>query len=451
MLKMSNPEEMKQQLNKVGPGFCLAKWTQLTLNLQNGTAHSCHHPPVHQVPLDEIKLDPSSLHNSIYKKQQRKEMLEGGRPKECDYCWRVEDADPNALSDRHLKSSFSWSNSHFDTIKNNPWDKNFQPTYVEVSFGYACNFKCMYCSPAISSSWMQEVKQHGSFSTTDNYNNIEWLERSGRMPIPEREENPYVEAFWKWWPDLYPALHTFRVTGGEPLMNKNTFKMMDWILENDNPNTELLLGINSNLCVEDKLFDKFIRKAKQLIDSKKIRKLELYTSAEAIGSKAEYIRNGLDYEKFLSNVHRITKEFKYDKRFLVTFMCTYNALSVTSFRNYLEDIVEVRNLNGINSIYIDIPYLRYPEMMDVKILDKSFEKYIIDTIEYMESLEDSSLIKQSETAKLKRIFEYWKSVRDHDQTAHRQNFKVYTQELDKRRGTDFKAVFPEYLGWYDAI
>ena len=65
--------------------------------------------------------------------------------------------------------------------------------------------------------------------------------------------------------------------------------------------------------------------------------------------------------------------------------------------------------------------------------------------------ETETLIKQSETAKLKRIFEYWKSVRDHDQTAHRQNFKVYTQELDKRRGTDFKAVFPEYLGWYDAI
>ena len=53
---------------------------------------------------------------------------------------------PNALSDRHLKSAFSWSNQHFDTIKNNPWDKKLNPTYVEVSFGYACNFKCMYCS-----------------------------------------------------------------------------------------------------------------------------------------------------------------------------------------------------------------------------------------------------------------------------------------------------------------
>ena len=54
-------------------------------------------------------------------------------------------------------------------------DKN-QSTYVEVSFGYACNFKCMYCSSVISSAWMQEAQQHGGFSTTDNYNNIEWLE-----------------------------------------------------------------------------------------------------------------------------------------------------------------------------------------------------------------------------------------------------------------------------------
>ena len=41
-LKQATVEEMKEKLNAVGPGFRLAKWTQLTLNLQNGTAHSCH-------------------------------------------------------------------------------------------------------------------------------------------------------------------------------------------------------------------------------------------------------------------------------------------------------------------------------------------------------------------------------------------------------------------------
>ena len=447
----ANPHEMKAKLNAVGPGFCLAKWTQLTLNLQNGTAHSCHHPPVHQVPVNEIKLDPSSLHNSIYKKQQRKEMLEGGRPKECDYCWRVEDADPNALSDRHLKSAFSWSNKHFDTIKNNDWSTNFQPSYVEVSFGYACNFKCMYCSPAISSAWMKEVKQHGGFGTSDNYNDIKWTERQGRMPIPEREHNPYVEAFWEWWPDLYPALHTFRVTGGEPLMNKNTFKMMDWIINTETPNTNLLLGINSNFCVEDKLFDRFIDRSKQVLASGKVRKLEVYTSAEAFGNKAEYIRTGLDYKKFMKNVDFVLNEFKDEPNFSITFMCTYNALSVTTFKDFLIDLIKLRKTYGRDCMYIDIPFLRYPEMMDVKVLDDSFEKYMTDTVTYMEQNESEGLMHSSETDKLKRIIEYWRSQRTVDHTNHRNNFKVYTAELDTRRNTVFADVFPEYMQWFDAI
>ena len=40
------------------------------------------------------------------------------------------------------------------------------------------------------------------------------------MPIPQREPNPYTDAFWKWWPELYRDLHTFRITGGEPLLQK---------------------------------------------------------------------------------------------------------------------------------------------------------------------------------------------------------------------------------------
>ena len=32
--------------------------------------HSCHHPPTHKIPLDEIKANPKALHNTQYKKQQ---------------------------------------------------------------------------------------------------------------------------------------------------------------------------------------------------------------------------------------------------------------------------------------------------------------------------------------------------------------------------------------------
>ena len=47
-------EEVRSNLNKKGCGFCLAKWTQVTIHLQTGMTHSCHHPSPHKIPLNEI-------------------------------------------------------------------------------------------------------------------------------------------------------------------------------------------------------------------------------------------------------------------------------------------------------------------------------------------------------------------------------------------------------------
>ena len=83
--------KVRDELNAKGCGFCLAKWTQVTMHLGVGLTHSCHHPVQHKIPLSELKRNPSALHNTRYKKKKRKEMLDGKRPDECNYCWNVED------------------------------------------------------------------------------------------------------------------------------------------------------------------------------------------------------------------------------------------------------------------------------------------------------------------------------------------------------------------------
>ena len=99
--------DTKDKLDKIGPGMCLAKWTQVTIHLQNGHNHSCHHPTTHKISDKEIIRNPSALHNTRYKKEKRREMLEGKRPEECDYCWSVED-NSDRFSDRVFKSSEKW-------------------------------------------------------------------------------------------------------------------------------------------------------------------------------------------------------------------------------------------------------------------------------------------------------------------------------------------------------
>ena len=76
---------------------------------------------------------------------------------------------------------------------------------------------------------------------------MQWMKDQGRLPYDHKEYNPYVEAFWKWWPDLYRDLHTFRITGGEPLLAKDTWKILDYIIKEPNPNTNLSLSINLSL------------------------------------------------------------------------------------------------------------------------------------------------------------------------------------------------------------
>ena len=128
-----NPAEVKKKLDKVGCGFCLAKWTQVTMHLGTGMTHSCHHPVQHKIPLSELRHNPSALHNTKFKKKRRKEMLEGKRPSECNYCWNVED-NSKAFSDRVFKSSEPWSIDQFDKIKSLKWDEDYNPRYLEVSF-----------------------------------------------------------------------------------------------------------------------------------------------------------------------------------------------------------------------------------------------------------------------------------------------------------------------------
>ena len=83
-------------VDKISPSFCGAKWYNATIWLGNGTTASCHHPPAHKIPLEEVAMSHKAIHNTQYKKLIRKQMLEGERPKECEYCWKIEDMEKDA-------------------------------------------------------------------------------------------------------------------------------------------------------------------------------------------------------------------------------------------------------------------------------------------------------------------------------------------------------------------
>jgi hypothetical protein len=502
-------EDMRDRLGDVSTSMCLAKWLQVSINLANGTTQSCYHPPVHSIPLLELQVNPSALHNTNFKKAERALMLVGKRPSGCDYCWKVEDAATSDtaghLSDRHYKSSESWAEPYFNEVVSQPADFNIVPRYVEVNFNQACNFKCMYCSPHISTAWQEEIETHGPYKLEHTeHNDLKSLRSAGYMPIiAASKDNPYVTAFWKWWPTIYRNLRVFRMTGGEPLMDKNTFKVLDYV--NENPHGQLELSITSNMCPPDqKLLDKFIAQVQALevirtyedtanfnefsgnnwyVD-KGFKHFWLYVSVDSVGPQAEYMRTGLDYDRMMDNVRKFLRETQHTT---VSFINTFNILSIPGLQRYLQMVLDLRKefgglnqtefeiapvsteheiANGIEHkqytqkkfqrVFLDIPLLKFPSWFDSQNAGQWGITIVEDCVKFMEQnvqAADYHLtfegFKPHEILKLKRNLAIMKeTMAAETAAANKRKFAQFIEEYDRRRDTKFETVFPEMLEYY---
>lgn len=452
----------KTNLDDVSPSFCLAKWLQVTLHLQNGRNHSCHHPGTHPISLEEIEINPAALHNTTYKRAQQDMMLAGARPPECQYCWNVEDLPGDHVSDRLIKSSESvWAGPErieplLDKIESG---EDINPTYVEISFSNACNFKCAYCSPVHSSLWVSEINKHGPYRlSTRLHQDLDYYKQVGDMPIHHTEHNPYVEAFWKWWPELSKTLQIFRITGGEPLIEPNTFKTIEMI--SNDPKPEMEFSINSNLGQPDSIIDTYIASIRELIDNKKIRRHVLFTSVDGSGAAAEYGRHGLDYDQWLKNVKKILTELPSVK---IVVMCTANIFSITSFEQLLRDIYEIkmkyRNDQRVAAITIDTSILRWPHHQCAAILPGEYSSFMDSAFEFIKSKEECTPDNppwegffQFEIEKVARFIEFIRNPPNANEglsvTSAMRDFYLFVNEHDRRRGTNFLKTFPELEDFY---
>ena len=443
---MGSAEQMKE---KLGPALCLAKWKQVSLHLPTGLNNSCYHPPLHAIDPVAIAADPAALHNTQHKKAQRQIMLRNERPQECSYCWNMEDA--GKLSDRHYRSGEPWAAVDFEKIKNSTGaEDDIIPSYVEVNFNHVCNLKCSYCSPQFSSSWADEAQRLGSYATSTPHNSMDHFTGNRRI-IPARESNPYVEAFWAWWPTLYPELEHFRMTGGEPLMDKNTYRVFDYVLAN--PSKKLHLNVTSNFSVEPELFKQYIDSVKNICDGR-IEHFMQYVSVDSgIPAQAEYIRHGLDYMRMFRNVDRyLTEVPSYNS---LTFIITMNNLSVSGLKSLLGWILFLRRTHSrtYQRVWFDTPVLRTPSWQSLQILPESYALKLQEVKAFMlEHMEDPRYphqgFKDYEVARLDRDIAWMRSAQAQDHSVARADFYRFFTEHDRRRGTDFLQTFPEMRAWW---
>jgi MoaA/NifB/PqqE/SkfB family radical SAM enzyme len=410
---------------------CLAKWHRTNLRLYNGLTYSCHHCKSHPIDKEAIAADPAALTNTDYIRERRQEMLDGKRPDECGYCWEKEDV--GEISDRKLKSD-----QFVDQLGVDP-DETFDsltafPKILDVAFTNTCNFACSYCGPQNSSKWADDIRRYGEYDTVYRKTTLASLEKT---TVPNREHNPYVEAFWQWWDQgLAENLDRLTITGGEPLLSKDTFRVLDRVMQDDH---DMIININTNLCVPDANWERFVQVLGRLD-----RLISVSVSLESVGARAEYGRHGLDYDRFIKNL-----EFICDNPYVsVNMVTTNNALSYTSMPDFLRKVIEFKQRGPAWKFKMFSNEVRRPTYLDLRVLPREIREAVANEMKSIHL--DTELWSEREIVQINRTIDFSLSEMKY-QPLNQKDFATFTHAYDVRRSLDFDSTYPELAEWRSQI
>jgi organic radical activating enzyme len=443
---MNDLEFKRHILDTKSASFCAAKWYNATVWLGSGMTTSCHHPPAHQVDITKVPNNPKLLHNTAKKKDDRRKMLAGERPTGCEYCWKIEDMERDAVSDRVYKSKIypiEVLNEAFTTSA----DSDVDLRTLEIAFDRTCQFACSYCNPAFSSTWVKDIRNNGPYTAlvSDGRNHFTHTHDSSQL-YRFGETNPYVEAFFKWWEsDLHRTLQELRITGGEPLMSGDTWKLLNWFKKNKGK-SQTRLAINSNLGAEVDV--------DRLLDSIEGLEVDIYTSNESVGSQAEYIRDGLNYKQWVFNVGRIAASKKIRA---VHVMCTINALCLDSLPEFIDELHRFKQIYGKEAISFTLNILRFPSFQSPLVLPDNLRTHYRDCLaDTLNKYKNSSLFHEHEHNHLQRLIDYLDVVKTpHSEAFDRPNllndFRQFYTQYDQRRNKDLTKSFPHLAEWYNSL
>jgi organic radical activating enzyme len=440
-------EYKKRVLDAISPSFCGAKWYNATIWLGSGQTTSCHHPPAHKADIQIVKFNPKAIHNTPQKKEDRRKMLAGERPSGCEYCWKIEDMGVDAVSDRPYKSMTYTEEALLEATRT-PVDQDVDLQTLEIAFDRTCQFACSYCNPAFSTTWVKDIKKNGPYVNlvTDGRGHFTHVHENDQL-FDFHEENPYIEAFFKWWEsDLHRTLKELRITGGEPLMSGHTWKLFDWFKANKNKST-CQLAINSNLGFGQDV-------VQRMLDSTDGVKMMLYTSNESVGPHAEYIRDGLEWSQWISNMEFLLKA----ERMRLSVMMTINALCLESLPEMLDQVMAWKKTYGQWHINFSLNILRFPSFQSALTLpDHVRQEYNKRLAEWYELNRGNPDLNNFEKSNIERLIDYLDIVKTphgegYVQATAQKDFKQFYEQYDVRRGKDFRKTFsPMLVEWYESI
>ena len=228
-------------------------------------------------------------------------------------------------------------------------------------------------------------------------------------------------------------------------MSASTWKLIDWFKTNKGKSSTRL-AINSNLGSDVDI--------DRLLESTKDIDIDLYTSNEAVGTQAEYIRDGLVWADWARNVERLLDSGNFRG---IHVMCTINALCLDSLDQLLQRILQWKTEYSRDAISFTLNILRFPSFQSPLILPDNLRTAYKDRLQaWLDANCNNELLHEHEVNHLQRLVDYLDIVKTPHSDAFEMpklhnDFKQFFSQYDARRSKDFGTAFPQLKEWYDSL
>ena len=406
---------------------CQLKWTHSTVYLTEGHSASCHR--VQGDPL-EIRNGELNFHNLPAKLEARRKMLRGEWPgRGCEHCKHIEEA--GGKSDRmvHLNLEGTTAPPELDTDLE---AVDVTPRQLEVYWGNTCNQKCIYCAAHYSSQIHQEEKRFGVFK------------KDGITLDPGIfTMNPNIERdtdlLFKWFEKHIHKLHKIFVMGGEPFLQKETFRFIEFLEKRDLPDLTLCFFSNHN--VEHERYKSWVTRLDKLVKSGRLDRLQIAGSLDAWGPAGEYVRTGINLPLFKKNFEYVLNETD-------TLQNINSALTITAVKGMPEMVKMINEWSKIRPVYWSMMKAAQHEFTNAHLYPGVCGRVINDWgLREAVEMFDTNSHGYPDSVKVTHkeyMFGIMQEFEKREPSPFRmKQLKTYLTELDRRRGTDFTKIYPE--------
>lgn len=392
---------------------CQSKWTWNTLWLNEGTASSCH-----RAGWDDVTVDNFNLHNGPNKLKARKQMLEGKWPGGgCEYCRDVEKA--GGHSDRQHNNLIPGLSP--EELESDQTAVVVTQRIQEIFADNTCNLSCVYCNSNLSSKIEQENNRYGEFKQKGV-----WLKDT----LANKQDNKALYAkFLDWLTDNVHHLRRLHLLGGETFIQHKLMTDVLDILERK-PNKELKLCIFSNMNAPEKYWQLYIERIRNL----PIKGFDLTASIDCWGEQQQYIRHGLDLELFEQRLAWASEQGDWLKLNINQTITNMTIKTMPELINVVNKYNQHKHIGHYFEYYIGPEQYQHPKIFAYNMWQEDFERIYNEmrkeTVEHREVF-----------TRLQGLEKQLKTVNKHDYKQI-ENLHIYLDELDRRRGTDWRSLFP---------